>query len=209
MKKHQWERRDEESEEAFAAFLVYRDMGVKRSARGAAHVAQGRTPGGQDDRRPEIFGRWCSAHDWVDRARAYDDHKFREIETSTMRSRIKMLDEYNASVARVIEKGMKRLEELLSIPTTRQRIEREIEVAGQKVAQTIIIEPVRWKPSDAAALLSAMDKAARLSLGDATERADISGTITVDKLNDIRADLERRLAASASESVASAADSVH
>lgn len=58
-----WERREDESDQAWAAFVTYRNMGSQRSI---AKVAQdlGKS-------RPLISG-WSSRHSWVIRVQAYD-----------------------------------------------------------------------------------------------------------------------------------------
>lgn len=61
-----WERQDGETPIAFDAFRVYRDMGTSRSVRAVAHAL---------DKSVQLIGRWSSVHGWVDRARAYDNHR--------------------------------------------------------------------------------------------------------------------------------------
>lgn len=58
-----FERRENESEEAFEAFAAYRDMGDKRSL---AIVAQ------QLHKSKTLMGRWSSDHEWQKRCYAYD-----------------------------------------------------------------------------------------------------------------------------------------
>lgn len=60
---HPWDRRDEESEEAFEAFVLYRDMGVKRSIRAVAQAL---------GKSHQLMAVWSSPNDWPNRARAYD-----------------------------------------------------------------------------------------------------------------------------------------
>ena len=58
-----WERQPSETPKAYAAFLLYRDLpAVDRSVA----AAWGRKLGGKQ------WERWCTAHDWVNRAAEHD-----------------------------------------------------------------------------------------------------------------------------------------
>ena len=61
--KKPWERRDNESTQAYEAFSIYRSQGAKRS-----HEKVARESG----KNIALMSRWSSRHDWVDRVRAYD-----------------------------------------------------------------------------------------------------------------------------------------
>lgn len=63
---HPWARRDGETEVAFSAFTVYRDMGTSRSTRAVANSL---------GKSAQLISRWSSVHDWVDRVRAFDNHR--------------------------------------------------------------------------------------------------------------------------------------
>lgn len=60
-----WERQKTESQQAYEAFVCYRDLGVERST---AKVAQ------QLGKSKTLIHRWSSAHEWVERARRYDNY---------------------------------------------------------------------------------------------------------------------------------------
>src|SRR4051794_27080326 len=60
-----WDRRPKESEEAYAAFLAYRDAGRRRSI---AAVGQGVGKSGA------LLERWSSRWHWVERSLAWDNH---------------------------------------------------------------------------------------------------------------------------------------
>ncbi len=88
-----WDKRDNESGVAYAAFLIYRDLGATRTLNGAYHFSlrvQGQ-PGpdrgqpesqeGADGSRtgppPRVSGRWrewAEKFSWKERAEAYDRH---------------------------------------------------------------------------------------------------------------------------------------
>src|SRR4051794_12380649 len=60
-----WDRKAGESEEAYAAFLSYRDMGVSRSL-DRVGKALGKSGG--------LCERWSSRHGWAERCRGWDNH---------------------------------------------------------------------------------------------------------------------------------------
>ena len=60
-----WERREDEGEEAFEAFQIYRDLGFERSQIRVSDTV------GKD---PSLIARWSSAYGWVGRVLAYDRH---------------------------------------------------------------------------------------------------------------------------------------
>ena len=124
-----WERQSGETGKAYAAFLVYRDLpAMDRSVA----AAWGRKTGGKQ------WERWCTAHDWVNRAAEHDsdlaswrrEHTAKELE----RSQDDALILIRAALAKVAEriKGMD-AEELAAgqIPAAlRTLIELEFKVLG-------------------------------------------------------------------------------
>ena len=58
-----WERRSDETAQAFAAFAVYRDMGVYRDQRAVARVVK---------KQRSLLGRWSITYEWVSRVSAWD-----------------------------------------------------------------------------------------------------------------------------------------
>lgn len=58
-----FEQRENESAEAFEAFAIYRDMGVKRSTAAVAREC---------GKHKSLMDRWSSAHEWQKRVFAYD-----------------------------------------------------------------------------------------------------------------------------------------
>src|SRR5690606_17803428 len=61
-----WERQGGETDKAYEAFALYRDMGVNRSVR---DVAQ------QLGKSAALIARWSSKKNWVERVSAWDDHE--------------------------------------------------------------------------------------------------------------------------------------
>lgn len=60
-----WERRADETDRAWEAWLTYRDMGPSRSIAAAAKKLSISQP---------TIHRWSSAHDWRERVKPYDRH---------------------------------------------------------------------------------------------------------------------------------------
>ena len=76
-----WERREDETPKAYAAFCVYRDLGPARRSIDAAYRASkaqvgenGGESGATGKRAPSHWEKWSSDFDWVKRAEAYDSH---------------------------------------------------------------------------------------------------------------------------------------
>jgi hypothetical protein len=66
-----WEMQPDESESAFRAFCLYRDMGADRRLKDVTAALE---------KRPEYIaqvGKWSSDHHWVQRVRAWDSHQDR------------------------------------------------------------------------------------------------------------------------------------
>ena len=75
MAKELWERQVNEGRKAFAAFVVYRDMGEHRST---AKVAQAL------GKSKQLMDRWSSAWEWVLRVQAWDALADQERRTAAL-----------------------------------------------------------------------------------------------------------------------------
>lgn len=60
-----WERQNDESEKAYEAFVIYRELGAERSTTKVSERL---------GKSLALIQRWCRTHKWVDRCRAYDNH---------------------------------------------------------------------------------------------------------------------------------------
>lgn len=65
-----WEKREDETSKAFAAFVVYRDLGPGRSYDKAYRAAKGQNKRQASGRWRE----WAAKFDWLKRAQDYDAH---------------------------------------------------------------------------------------------------------------------------------------
>lgn len=75
-----WEKQEQETAKAFAAFQTYRDMGPSRSIAKAMQLA------GASPQNVRVWENWSKEHGWVRRALAWDkeiDRTLREAELET------------------------------------------------------------------------------------------------------------------------------
>lgn len=97
-----WHRQKTDTDAAFAAFRVYLEMGSKRSLSKVVE-ALGKSRG-----YDRVLGRWSSAHDWVERCRAYDDHEWDQKLAGREQAREKVRQ-------RALDAAMTRIDELEAI----------------------------------------------------------------------------------------------
>lgn len=186
MEKNVWERRPEESEQAFYAFTLYRDLGDKRTLRGVqdklslqlvknkegeygidlASVPQSleivdleTTQGAPAEPRIWVNGRikaWSRTHDWVERARGYDA----EIDRRVAKRQI----ENAASVRLKHQKGMAVATAAMSYAMTRfiNRLQDPVE---QRYLNEIPIEDLMGIAMEAATRLGKVHKAEMIAHG--------------------------------------------
>lgn len=125
-----WERQKGESEKAYEAFAVYRDMGTNRSIRAVAQqLAKSRTQ----------IGKWSSAWEWTERVRAYDNDLEKEARAQAIRDR-KAMTTRHINIAMQLQKkalealnglsvenmSPKDIKEYIKMATDLERLNREI-----------------------------------------------------------------------------------
>lgn len=76
-----WERQDGESEKAFEAFVIYRDMGLERTVSAVVKRLE---------KSRNLLDRWKDRWDWETRAAAYDNYLDREAQKAAIREYKKM-----------------------------------------------------------------------------------------------------------------------
>lgn len=185
-----FDRRRNESAQAHAAFCAYRDLGAERSIAAAWRS----TPRGRKNpnRTPKRWKIWSSAHDWVERARAYDGH-LGSIELAAREQAL--MDEAEKWAKRKIEQRERdyvmaeqlhaRALEMLAFPLTETVI--EVDEEGHPVR---IIRPMRWTLADAARLADVASKLGRLALDMPTDRHEVgitreqAETMSLEELDD-------------------------
>lgn len=98
-----WERQNGESEKAFEAFSIYRDMNTNRSIR-----AVGETLG----KSSALMERWSSRWDWVERVRAYDNELEKEAHAKALKDRKSMITRHTKIAMQLQKKALEALENL-------------------------------------------------------------------------------------------------
>lgn len=123
-----WERRQGESEQAFEAFTVYRNMGLHRSNREVCEKLS---------KSRQLISRWKSKYEWDIRAKAWDNELDREArdeavknlkDMTTRHIRISMQLQAKAieALAELDVKSMtpKDIKEILKMATDLERLNR-------------------------------------------------------------------------------------
>lgn len=67
-----WEQQEEETDRAYRAFTVYRDMGIHRSLRKTAQTFYGLPDDDPATTQKRQLAKWSSAHRWVERVSEFD-----------------------------------------------------------------------------------------------------------------------------------------
>ena len=98
-----WEQQPGESAKAFEAFAIYRDMGVERSVR---KVTQ------RLNKSLTLIGKWSSAYNWPERARAYDRDLDRQAHAQAVRDVRSMTNRHIRIAMQLQAKALQALEQL-------------------------------------------------------------------------------------------------
>ena len=141
------ERQEKETQKAWEAFKVYRDLGHERTHLKVAELV-GKTPG-----YCRTLERWSSKNDWVARAQAYDDYmemlKQGAIEehekkraTETAERKAKLEDKY-------LEFQELMMEQSLIMARWPLKHEQVLERYPDGRIKTVKIKPARWSQSTA------------------------------------------------------------
>jgi len=83
-----WERQQNESEEAFAAFDIYAKLGEKRSIAKTADVVPNRDGG--LGKNHTLLEKWSAKYQWVTRAAAWDRYEARSLNEKLVMGRAEM-----------------------------------------------------------------------------------------------------------------------
>lgn len=95
-----WDRTDKESEEAWEAFVIYRDLGTKRSLRLVAETLK---------KSEGLMGGWSSKHDWPNRARGYDRWQDQQMQVAWTKDMRSMVEETNSLGRELVRRAHIRL----------------------------------------------------------------------------------------------------
>jgi len=100
-----WERLPDESSKAYQAFCEYRDMGADRSIRKLAQ-ARGKPTS------TKWLCHWSAKHNWVERARAYDDYLEQEKRKEQEKAILEMVERHTKEAMALQQKALERLKSL-------------------------------------------------------------------------------------------------
>jgi len=138
-----YERQPGESTRAWEAFKTYRDLGEGRSIDAAYRLFGGHQ--GSKKRASGRWRKWCVEHDWVDRARAYDDyHEIIRREAIEVHERKRATNkaareaEVQDRLLAVKEKLVERLATMAMWPLERR------EIVSEDGTEITRIYPSRW-----------------------------------------------------------------
>lgn len=99
-----WERQKGESQKAYEAFVIYRDLGAERST---AKVSQ------ELGKSKALIQRWCRAWNWVERCRAYDN----SLDEAARRKALKKYQDMTARHIRIaLQMQEKALADMSELP---------------------------------------------------------------------------------------------
>lgn len=135
-----WERQEGESEKAFEAFAVYRDMGKKRTLTAVAEKLQ---------KSGSLIRRWKDRWDWVERVRAYDNDLEKEARAKAIKDRKDMSDRHIKIAMQLQKKALealngleveamspKDIKEFIKMATDLERLNRTLEEESSKGGET-------------------------------------------------------------------------
>lgn len=88
-----WERQKDESAQAFAAFLVYLNLGAERSHQAVSQ---------QCGKSISLIGRWSRSNDWVERCRAWDNYLQREAKKAAV-AELREMNRRHITMARALQ----------------------------------------------------------------------------------------------------------
>lgn len=138
-----WERQMGESFVAYAAFCVYRD--TDPFGRSVAKCVQAKYD--ESMKKAPLWRRWSVNHNWVERARAYDDYKDNVARHADIEALKEMKDRHIREAKGLQAKAITRLQSL---------------------------DPERLNARDVLAYFIEASKLERLSMGAETERYDVT-----------------------------------
>jgi hypothetical protein len=173
-----WLQREDESNEAYADFTYFLEMGSGRSVRDAYRQSKGKP----DAREASRFWRDNSTRfDWFKRADAFDRHHaaldrhaeeraFAEERAKWAKRRVGIRSDAweDAQALRARAREILKLPLIEEVKTSKE--EKSEDGATTIIHTTIIMKPVRASMSDAASMMKDADKLARLAADMETER---------------------------------------
>ena len=117
-----WERQSNESDVAFEAFAIYRDMGPER---GYAKVAQ------KLHKSQTIINRWGRTHNWVSRTESWDSEQDRLVRESFTKGITAMRKKHIDTAAMMLVKALRGLQNLREDDMTPRDIATMVDISSK------------------------------------------------------------------------------
>lgn len=117
-----WERQEKESDKAFEAFVIYRDMGVSRSYSKVAEKLQ---------KSDTLINRWGRTYNWTERAGAWDDELDKETQKAQRKEIAKMRQRHADLASQMLEKAANALRFIPEVEIKASDISRMVDVASK------------------------------------------------------------------------------
>lgn len=153
-----WERQPDESSEAFAAWLVYRDAEGKRTFKRVADELQKSTT---------LIYRWGTDYRWADRLRRWENHKDAVARAATLKA---IVDFRKRAARQAMAKGQTIM--LVDMALTGRLAELGNDPA--KLLKDMSVNELMQLSMRGAQALPNILRAEALALGDSTDRAEVS-----------------------------------
>ncbi len=132
-KEKAWERHKGESEKAYEAFSLYRDMGEKRTLTAVAEKLR---------KSGSLIRRWKDKFDWYERVRLFDNDVEKKAMAKVVEERKKMIERHIGLSMNIQAKALQALQllsaEELSVKDIREYIKLGTEL--ERISRTLNIE---------------------------------------------------------------------
>ena len=115
-----WDRQEGESEKAYEAFVIYRDMGSERSQTAVSKELS---------KSRHLIGRWSSRWNWQDRVFAYDNELQKEAKAEAVKELKDMTKRHIGIAITLQKKALEALKELDTKDMTPRDIREYIKMA--------------------------------------------------------------------------------
>ena len=133
-----WERQKGESAQAFAAFLVYLNLGAERSHQ---------TVSQQCGKSISLIGRWSRAYGWVERCRAWDNYLQQEAKKAAV-AEVRRMNQRHAKMASAIQAtAMQALQEMGTSMVNPKNFASVVKLATDLERQSLTAEVAENMPS--------------------------------------------------------------
>lgn len=117
-----WERQNGEGEKAFAAFVIYRDMGRERTVTAVAK---------QLSKSRQLVERWKERWNWQERVRAYDNELEKEAKAAAVKAAREMTERHIRIAMQLQKKALEALQNLSVKKMTAKDIKEYIKMATE------------------------------------------------------------------------------